>query len=147
MCFQGQWIIKNGSCGTPKILITHSCILDPDPSLNPEPYRHPWKTTTLRSKPCAPCTVYIDCHQDPTTKKPIFLWDDIRLAFVDALHVRNQTRVLPFLKGGDFVLLKLLMNAAVPDVILDAVIEDPLVRLETAMQQMSIEDAHPNLTI
>lgn len=49
-------------------------------------------------------TVYIDCHQDPTTKKPILLWDDIRLAFADALHVRNQARVLPFLKGDDFVL-------------------------------------------
>lgn len=52
--------------------------------------------------PDAP-TVFIACYQDPTTKKGIVLWDDIRLAFTDALHVRNQARVLPFLKGADFM--------------------------------------------
>ncbi|KAK3809635.1 MAG: hypothetical protein JOS17DRAFT_807712 [Linnemannia elongata] len=71
-------------------------------------------------------TVYIDCQQDSTTKKPIVLWDDICLNFAGALHVRNQARVLPFLKGADFMHLMPLRIAAIPDVTLDVVVDDPV---------------------
>ncbi|KAF9276721.1 hypothetical protein BGZ88_001565 [Linnemannia elongata] len=119
-----------------------------DDNLQVQPMRSVTKSSadSATLSPPAP-TVYIDCHQDPTTKKPIILWDDIRLAFADALHVRNQARVLPFLKGDDFVLLKPLRIAAVPNVVLDVIVEDPLVRLETVVQQMSIADPHQNLTM
>ncbi|KAG0063681.1 hypothetical protein BGZ89_009695 [Linnemannia elongata] len=107
-----------------------------DDNLQVQPMRSVTKSSVDSATLCPPApTVYIDCHQDPITKKPIILWDDIRLAFADALHVRNQARVLPFLKGDDFVLLKPLRIAAVPNVVLDVIVEDPLVRLETVVQQ------------
>ncbi|KAH7036087.1 hypothetical protein BKA57DRAFT_540220 [Linnemannia elongata] len=119
-----------------------------DDNLQVQPMRSVTKSSvdSATLSPPAP-TIYIDCHQDPTTKKPIILWDDICLAFADALHVRNQARVLPFLKGDGFVLLKPLRIAAVPNVVLDVIVEDPLVRLETVVQQTSIADPHQNLTM
>lgn len=46
--------------------------------------------------------VYVDCQHDPATDKEVILWDDVILAFNDALHVRHKARILPFLKGADF---------------------------------------------
>ena len=46
--------------------------------------------------------VYVDIHKDPGIPKGIVLWDDIRLAFDDALHIRHKARVVPFLKGADY---------------------------------------------
>ena len=46
--------------------------------------------------------VYVDCQHDPATDKEVVLWDDVMLAFNDALHVRHKARILPFLKGADF---------------------------------------------
>lgn len=46
--------------------------------------------------------ILIACHPDPSSGKDIILWDDIKAAFNDALHVRSGTFVLPFLKGTDF---------------------------------------------
>ncbi|KAG0287707.1 hypothetical protein BGZ96_008391, partial [Linnemannia gamsii] len=44
---------------------------------------------------------YIDCHLDPTTQKPVVLWDDILQAFVNAVQVRDKARMVRFLKGPD----------------------------------------------
>ena len=46
--------------------------------------------------------IYVDCHQDPDTKKDFVLWEDILVAFHDADHVRHHSRVVPFLKGADY---------------------------------------------
>lgn len=46
--------------------------------------------------------VYIDCLNDPATDKEVILWDDVMLAFNDALHIRHKAKILPFLKGSDF---------------------------------------------
>lgn len=46
--------------------------------------------------------IYVDCHQDPDTKKDFVLWEDILVAFRDADHVRHYARVVPFLKGADY---------------------------------------------
>ncbi|KAG0378568.1 hypothetical protein BGX24_003451 [Mortierella sp. AD032] len=77
-------------------------------------------------------TVYIDCHLDPTTQMTVVMWDDIRLAFEDALHIRYHNRVVPFLRGADLMPLQPLRIAAMPDVTLDIVVDVPLTRTEPA---------------
>ncbi|KAG0274420.1 hypothetical protein BGZ95_009809 [Linnemannia exigua] len=81
--------------------------------------------------------MHFDCHVDPTTKKGFILWDDIRLAFSDALYVRHQTKVVPFMKGIDFMPLQPLRIAAIPDVVFDIVVDTPLVRTEAAISHVS----------
>ncbi|KAF9089364.1 hypothetical protein BGX29_012098 [Mortierella sp. GBA35] len=53
--------------------------------------------------PDPPDAVHVDIYTDPKTKKQFVLWDDIRLAFDDALHVRHLSRVVPFVKGDDLI--------------------------------------------
>ncbi|KAK3817147.1 MAG: hypothetical protein JOS17DRAFT_778533 [Linnemannia elongata] len=43
-----------------------------------------------------------NCYRDPDTHKEFVLWEDILLAFKDAVHVRHGSRVVPFSKGADF---------------------------------------------
>ncbi|KAG0058327.1 hypothetical protein BGZ90_005009 [Linnemannia elongata] len=81
--------------------------------------------------------------QQPTSspgRKSFVLWDDIRLVFTDALYVRHNTKVVPFMKDAEWMLLKPLRIAAVPDAVLDIVVDNPLVRLEVAVQQTTIAD-------
>ncbi|KAK3833168.1 MAG: hypothetical protein J3R72DRAFT_424951 [Linnemannia gamsii] len=55
------------------------------------------------SSPTIPTdVVHIHCHLDPDTQKEFVLWEDVLQAFDDALHIRDKTRVLPFLKGPDY---------------------------------------------
>ncbi|KAG0248301.1 hypothetical protein BGZ95_008120, partial [Linnemannia exigua] len=70
-----------------------------------------------------------------TTKKGFVLWDDIRLAFSDALYIRYQDKVVPFMKGVDFMPLQPLRIAATPDVVLDVIVDGPLARTEAAIPQ------------
>ncbi|KAK3833217.1 MAG: hypothetical protein J3R72DRAFT_424989 [Linnemannia gamsii] len=44
--------------------------------------------------------VYVACHLDASGKE-VILWEDILMAFKDALHVRHNLKILPFLKGSD----------------------------------------------
>jgi hypothetical protein len=46
--------------------------------------------------------IHIAYHPDPCSGKDIILWEDIKAAFDDVMHVRSGTFVLPFLKGPDF---------------------------------------------
>ncbi|KAG0274421.1 hypothetical protein BGZ95_009810 [Linnemannia exigua] len=84
----------------------------------------------------APNIMYFDCLVDPTTKKGFLLWDDIRLAFSDALYARYQAKVVPFMKGIDFMPLQPLRIAAIPDVVLDVVVDGPMARTEAASPQV-----------
>ncbi|KAG0278539.1 hypothetical protein BGZ95_003762 [Linnemannia exigua] len=81
--------------------------------------------------------MYFDCNVDPTTKKGFILWDDIRLAFSDALYVCHQAKVVPFMKGIDFMPLQPLRIPATPNVVLDIVVDGPLVHTEAAVSQGS----------
>lgn len=62
---------------------------------------HPPTTSTTPTDPDH--VFYIECHKDPVTNKDVVLWDDILQAFEDALHVRHQARVVPFVKGSDLI--------------------------------------------
>ena len=46
--------------------------------------------------------VHVVIHKDPGTPKGIVLWEDIRLVFDDALHIRHHALAVPFLKGADY---------------------------------------------
>lgn len=46
-------------------------------------------------------TVFIEVQLDPVSHKPVVLWGDVVQAFEDALHIRYNSRVVPFLKGAD----------------------------------------------
>ncbi|KAF9082398.1 hypothetical protein BGX29_003910 [Mortierella sp. GBA35] len=75
---------------------------------------------------------HVDIYTDPDTKKQFVLWDDIRLAFDDALHVRHLSRVVPFVKGEDLVPLKPHRIAAFPDIVLDVVVSGQSAQAEVA---------------
>ncbi|KAG0043247.1 hypothetical protein BGZ89_006525, partial [Linnemannia elongata] len=92
-------------------------------------------------------TVYFDCHSNPATGKGFVLWDDIRLVFADALYVRHNAKVVPFMKDADWMPLKPLRIAAVPDAVLDIVLDNPPVRLEAAIQQLTLADSPKEATV
>ncbi|KAF9545669.1 hypothetical protein EC957_010652, partial [Mortierella hygrophila] len=46
--------------------------------------------------------VYVDIYADRITKEKFILWEDVRLVFHNALHVRHKARVVPFVKDDDF---------------------------------------------
>ncbi|KAF9152887.1 hypothetical protein BG015_004519 [Linnemannia schmuckeri] len=69
--------------------------------------------------------VYVEVYTDPEAKDQFVLWDDIRQVFDDALHVRHQTKALPFLKGADYVPLRPFRIAALPNVVLDVHVSEP----------------------
>ncbi|KAF9129433.1 hypothetical protein BGW39_004157 [Mortierella sp. 14UC] len=70
--------------------------------------------------------IHIDCHLDPVTQEAFVLWDDIQQVFDDALYICDRTRVVPFLKGSDFKTLEPHRIAAVPDVVLDVIVDGQL---------------------
>ncbi|KAF9082000.1 hypothetical protein BGX23_000203 [Mortierella sp. AD031] len=89
--------------------------------------------------PVAPATVvYIDCRTDRATKQQVVLWDDIKQAFDDALHIRYLSRVIPFLRGEDFSLLKPYRFVATPDVVLDVVVSGQMAQAEVAQPPPSV---------
>ncbi|KAF9932233.1 hypothetical protein FBU30_008655 [Linnemannia zychae] len=76
--------------------------------------------------------VYVACYLD-TSGKEVILWEDIQMAFKGALHVRHDLMILPFLKDNNLRTLDPYRIAAVPDAILDVVVDipkDPHVHLE-----------------
>ncbi|KAK3836735.1 MAG: hypothetical protein J3R72DRAFT_493718 [Linnemannia gamsii] len=74
------------------------------------------------SKAAASYIIHVACYPDPAFGKDIVLWDDIRAAFDDVMHVRSGTLVLPFLRGPDLRNLEPLRIAAVPGATLDVVV-------------------------
>ncbi|OAQ27672.1 HCP-like protein [Linnemannia elongata AG-77] len=82
--------------------------------------------------------VCIDCHSDPTTGKSVILWDDICVVFTKALYVSHEMKVIPFMLDDKFMRLQPLRIAAMPDVVLDIVVDCPLGHLDTAVQQLRL---------
>ncbi|KAG0209073.1 hypothetical protein BGX33_005859 [Mortierella sp. NVP41] len=96
-------------------------------------------TAITTSSPGKEDIVYVDYHRDPDTQKAILLWDDIIMAFNDALHVRHKAKVLPFLKGPDFRILDPRRIAAFPGTTLDVIIEGKVEQTEPAPNKSSQE--------
>ncbi|KAG9071622.1 hypothetical protein KI688_005835 [Linnemannia hyalina] len=87
--------------------------------------------------------VFIDVQFDPVSHKPIVLWGDVVQAFEDALHIRYNSRVVPFLKGADLNPLVPHRIAAMPEVVLDIVVRGNPVRTETASPQEKVPGTSP----
>ncbi|KAG0046373.1 hypothetical protein BGZ90_008203, partial [Linnemannia elongata] len=92
-------------------------------------------------------TVYFDCHLNPATGKSFVLWEDIRVVFTDALYVRHEAKMVPFMKDAEWMTMKPLRIAAIPDVVMDVIVDSPLVRLEAAVQQTTIADTPKEVTV
>ncbi|KAF9900459.1 hypothetical protein EC991_007322 [Linnemannia zychae] len=91
------------------------------------------------SNPTAPGPiVYIDTYPDPVTQKPFVLWADVVQAFEDAVHVRYNSRVIPFLKGADFNPLMPHRIAAFPSAVLDVVVRSSFVGVGSATSKESL---------
>ncbi|KAF9546646.1 hypothetical protein EC957_009569 [Mortierella hygrophila] len=69
---------------------------------------------------------YIDIHPDPAAAVEIVLWSDIIMMFKDAVYVRHNLRTLAFLKGTDFTTLIPNRIAALPNTVLEVVVNAPL---------------------
>lgn len=80
--------------------------------------------------------VYVDIYTDRITREKCILWEDVRLAFHNALHVRHQARVIPFMKDDDFNTLRPLRIAVIPGEILDVIVGNP---------QENIPKQHPSV--
>ncbi|KAF9294111.1 hypothetical protein BGZ88_004431 [Linnemannia elongata] len=75
--------------------------------------------------PAPPTTaeiVYVDIYTDPKTKQECILWEDVQLAFYNALHVRHKARIVPFVKDSNLETLKPSRIAAIPGEVLDIVV-------------------------
>ncbi|KAF9141962.1 hypothetical protein BGX30_003717 [Mortierella sp. GBA39] len=66
---------------------------------------------------------HIVINSDPSNGKKIILWEDILQAFKDASHPRHGTKILPFLKDSNFKCLDPLRFNAVPNDIIDIVVD------------------------
>lgn len=54
--------------------------------------------------PASPDEIFhIEIRADPKTQKDVVLWEDIVLAFEYAVQVRHKSKIVPFLKGSDFI--------------------------------------------
>lgn len=49
----------------------------------------------------SPEIVHVDIHKDHSGKD-IVLWEDVLVAFKDAVNIRNGLRIVPFLKDASF---------------------------------------------
>lgn len=47
--------------------------------------------------------VYFNCHSNPVTGENFVLWDDILLVFADALYVRHEATIVPFMKDAELI--------------------------------------------
>src|SRR5690348_9843372 len=48
-------------------------------------------------------TVNFNCLSNPATGEYFVLWDDIRLVFTDALYVRHEGTVVPFMRDAELM--------------------------------------------
>ncbi|KAG9061804.1 hypothetical protein KI688_006955 [Linnemannia hyalina] len=69
---------------------------------------------------------HVETQVDPDTQKDVVLWDDILQAFENAVQVRHKIKVVPFLKGKDLRILEPRRIAAVPNIVLDVVVNTPM---------------------
>ncbi|KAF9148033.1 hypothetical protein BG015_010277 [Linnemannia schmuckeri] len=77
-------------------------------------------------------TVFIEIHMDDDDKE-IVLWGDILAPFDNVLHLRQGTRILPFIKDLDFRPLDPPRVYAIPNTVLDVVVERQLDEAEDDM--------------
>ncbi|KAF9289648.1 hypothetical protein BGZ88_007655 [Linnemannia elongata] len=62
---------------------------------------------------------YVGIYPDPITKNEIILWEDIRVAFHNALYIRHKTRILHFMRDAEFNALWPIRIAVIPGEVLD----------------------------
>ncbi|KAF9932453.1 hypothetical protein FBU30_008156 [Linnemannia zychae] len=75
---------------------------------------------------------YITTHPDSSSSdRNVILWNDILVVFPNAAFIQHDVRVLPFLKGKDLKDLEPRRITAIPDAILEVVLQDTVVTVAT----------------
>ncbi|KAK5828205.1 hypothetical protein F5H01DRAFT_333155 [Linnemannia elongata] len=95
--------------------------------------------------PAPPATaeiVYVDIYTDPRTEQECILWEDIQLAFYNALHVRHKARIVPFVKDSNLETLKPLRIAVIPGEVLDIVVGNTYDTIPQQQQQQQYQYQH-----
>ncbi|KAF8940943.1 hypothetical protein BGZ47_007561 [Haplosporangium gracile] len=67
--------------------------------------------------------LHVVCYFDAASRRNIILWEDILIPFKNALYARSGTKVHPFLKDTDFNRLEPPRISAIPNTVLDVVLE------------------------
>ncbi|KAF9340441.1 hypothetical protein BGZ91_002002 [Linnemannia elongata] len=114
----------------PKKLAEVMLITQKRPQERVQAIRPIYKNTPSTSTAAVPTTppsnleiVQIEIRLD-SDGKDIVLWDDILSAFKNAVNIRRGVKVLPFLKDNEFRNLDPLRITAVPNTVLDVLVED-----------------------
>ncbi|KAF9908004.1 hypothetical protein EC991_010352 [Linnemannia zychae] len=87
--------------------------------------------------------VHVVINIEPDGKK-IILWDDILQAFKDADHARHGSKILPFLKDSSYNQLRPLRFNAVPNAILDIVVDGQFTSTDPPPVQSTFQDIVDN---
>ncbi|KAG0376719.1 hypothetical protein BGX24_007313 [Mortierella sp. AD032] len=77
--------------------------------------------------------VQVAIYLDPASREIVF-WEDILIAFKNALHIRQGSCIIPFLRGSDYMLLYPLRIAAIPNKVLDVYVDEPSKQTQTTNQ-------------
>ncbi|KAF9546988.1 hypothetical protein EC957_008992 [Mortierella hygrophila] len=88
---------------------------------------------------------HVEIQVDPKTQKEVVLWEDIVQAFEHAVQVRHKSKVIPFLKGSNFITLEPRRIAAVPNTVLDVIVNTPSANMEGSFPKNMSEGSVPVL--
>ncbi|KAF9101570.1 hypothetical protein BGX29_005486 [Mortierella sp. GBA35] len=92
--------------------------------------------------------VQLTCHLDTSSETEFILWEDVRVVFDDALYVRHESRILPFMKDSNYRTLDPFRIAAIPDATLEIVLEGKLVHTAIgAPQAIPQQQQQENVTV
>ncbi|KAF9931308.1 hypothetical protein FBU30_010447 [Linnemannia zychae] len=113
---------------------------DDDLQENVQPFRAVYKNIhPIDIAPARPNEIfYLDCYNDLFSQRLIVMWEDIQHAFKNALLVRQKARIVPFLKDNNLKILEPRRIAAIPDTVLDVVVDDPTADIASTFSQVSI---------
>ncbi|KAF9110032.1 hypothetical protein BGX27_006869 [Mortierella sp. AM989] len=90
-------------------------------------------------------TANINTRFDSRSSENVILWDDIKIAFNNALHVWHEDTIVPYLTDDNLNFLQPLRIPAYPGVVLDVAIEHP--RNISSIELLSINDSSTTTSI
>ncbi|KAF9403565.1 hypothetical protein BGZ76_007224, partial [Entomortierella beljakovae] len=92
-----------------------------------QPFRVLRETPQLATSPLDLDVFHIVIQHDAKTKTDVVLWKDILKIYKNARHIRNGSVYIPFLRDSDFNDLEPLRVQAIPDTVLDIILEDAII--------------------
>ncbi|KAG0289314.1 hypothetical protein BGZ97_006492 [Linnemannia gamsii] len=116
--------------------VTQECVQAIRPVYNTSPVQNAPITATDQG------VVHVTIQLDPEGRK-IVLWEDVQFALKGAINIRHGTKILSFLRGSDYQALLPLRIVALPSVVLDVLVEDPLVQMDVVNRALLVVQPTP----